>query len=140
MQGGCQCENLEQLTFENESFDLFITQDVFEHVMDAAAGFREIARVLKWGGAHIFTIPLYPRECSIIRARKERDRVVHIKPPEYHGNPVDPNGALVVTEWGRDIAEFIKQASGLNTQVFSVKNREYGLAGEFLDVLVSRKR
>ena len=31
---GIRCENLEDMNFQNESFDLFITQDVFEHVME----------------------------------------------------------------------------------------------------------
>ena len=29
---GVRCENLEKLTFEDESIDLHITQDVFEHI------------------------------------------------------------------------------------------------------------
>ena len=34
------------MNFQNESFDLFITQDVFEHVMEQKT-FKEIERVLK---------------------------------------------------------------------------------------------
>src|SRR5215208_4305929 len=55
---GFRNENLEQLTFENESIDLHVTQDVFEHIFNPAQAFREIARTLKPGGAHIFTTPL----------------------------------------------------------------------------------
>ena len=65
---------------------------------------------------------------------------MYFEPAEYHGNPIDPKGALVATEWGQDIVKFIKRASGLNTQVFSIKNLKYGLEGEFLEVLVSRKQ
>ncbi len=32
-----------------------LTQDVFEHLFDPAAAFREIARTLQPGGAHVFT-------------------------------------------------------------------------------------
>ena len=52
------CESLEALTFASNSVDIFITQDVLEHVFDPVAAFQEIARVLKPGGAHIFTVPL----------------------------------------------------------------------------------
>lgn len=45
-----RCENLENLTFKDESFDLFISQDVMEHVFNPEAAFKEIARVLKPGG------------------------------------------------------------------------------------------
>jgi SAM-dependent methyltransferase len=55
---GIRCENLERLTFADESVDLHITQDVFEHLFDPAAAFREIARTLRPGGAHVFTPPL----------------------------------------------------------------------------------
>ena len=51
-----RCENLEHLTFDNESVDLHITQDVFEHLFDPAAAFREIARTLRLGGAHVLLL------------------------------------------------------------------------------------
>jgi SAM-dependent methyltransferase len=51
-------ENLEEQTFEDEVFDIVITQDVFEHIYNPAKAFSEIARTLKFGGAHIFTVPL----------------------------------------------------------------------------------
>jgi len=53
------CQDLEKLTFQNESFDLVITEDIFEHVRDYKKGFKEISRVLKNGGYHIFTIPFF---------------------------------------------------------------------------------
>lgn len=43
-------ENLERLTFPDNSFDVFITQDVMEHVCNPRAAFREIERVLCAGG------------------------------------------------------------------------------------------
>lgn len=46
----CWNENLEQLTFPDASFDIFITQDVFEHIQRPREAFKEIARVLKSGG------------------------------------------------------------------------------------------
>lgn len=38
------------------SFDVLISQDVFPHVPDQAAAFAETARVLRPGGAHVFTV------------------------------------------------------------------------------------
>ena len=37
---GVRCENLEKLTFANETFDLVITQDVMEHVHTPQAAFN----------------------------------------------------------------------------------------------------
>jgi Methyltransferase domain len=39
---GIRCENLERLSFGDESFDLHLTQDVFEHLFDPAAACRDL--------------------------------------------------------------------------------------------------
>lgn len=52
-------ENLEALTFENNTFDLFITQDVLEHVFDPEKAVKEMVRVVKHGGYVIFTVPIF---------------------------------------------------------------------------------
>ena len=54
---GERCEDLEQLTFPSATFDIFVTQDVLEHVFRPDLAVREIARVLKPGGIHVFTAP-----------------------------------------------------------------------------------
>ena len=47
---GVRCENLEELTFPDESIDLHISQDVMEHVFQPKRAFAEIARTLRPGG------------------------------------------------------------------------------------------
>lgn len=42
--------NLEQLPFADAEFDLVVSIQVLEHLLDAAAGVRELARVLQPGG------------------------------------------------------------------------------------------
>src|SRR5579864_9055371 len=44
LKDGQRSEDLENLTFEDRSFDLVITQDVFEHVLRPGKTFAEIAR------------------------------------------------------------------------------------------------
>ena len=44
---GIRCECLERLSFPDESFHLFVTLDVLEHVFDAEAVSKSMARVLK---------------------------------------------------------------------------------------------
>ena len=65
---GFRCEDLMAQTFENESFDLVITSDVFEHLPDVAPAVREIMRTLKPGGAHIFTVPWVRWSKTLVRA------------------------------------------------------------------------
>ncbi len=55
---GMRNESLEELTYADSSFDIVVSQDVMEHVYNPEKAFKEIARVLKAGGAYIFTVPL----------------------------------------------------------------------------------
>ncbi len=41
--------------------------------------------------------------------------------------------------WGQDIGAIIARSSGLLTTVYVLVDRELGIDGEFLEVLVSRK-
>jgi SAM-dependent methyltransferase len=137
---GFRCENFESLTFEDCAFDLFITSDVFEHVMHPDKAFHEIARVLKPGGMHIFTIPWYPElEVTRQRAQMVNGKIKYIEEPVYHGNPVDEKGALVTFDWGLDFIDFIYAHSKMSTIIHSEINRSLGLEAKFLEVFISRK-
>ena len=137
---GFRCENLSRMTFDDESFELFITQDVFEHVMEPMEAFSEIGRVLKPGGAHIFTLGWSPKNGeSKPRSIIKNGEVVHLKPPEYHGNPIDEKGSLVTWDWGPDIVHHIYKQSGMITTICNTKNRKLGLDGETIEVFISQK-
>lgn len=104
---GVVCQDITRLTFPDESLDLIVSSDVLEHVPDAMAAFRESARVLRPGGAHVFTVP--PRAQTRRRAALEQGRVVHlVNPPEYHLDPLDPAGVLAYWDYGPDLAEAMR--------------------------------
>jgi len=138
---GHRCEDLENLTFEDASFDLFISQDVLEHIFDPGKAFQEIARVLKPGGAHVFTVPLVNKantsECWA--SRGVDGKIINHHEPEYHGNPIDDKGSLVTMHWGYDLAEYIVKVSGLPTTLVMIDNLELGIRAEYIEVLISRK-
>jgi SAM-dependent methyltransferase len=138
---GIQCENIESMTFDDNSIDIHITQDVMEHVFSPAEAFKEIARTLKPGGAHIFTVPLVNKvKPTVVRAKKHSDGTIeHLLPPVYHDNPVSQAGSLVTTDWGYDIARFIFEACGLFSYIISIDNIEKGIRAEYIEVLVTRK-
>jgi SAM-dependent methyltransferase len=71
MKDGYRCEDLGRQTFPDGSFDLVISLDVMEHVIDPDAAFREIARTLAPGGAHVFTTSL-----EVHRGHDVRDLVL----------------------------------------------------------------
>jgi hypothetical protein len=137
---GMRSENLERQTFADASFDIVVTQDVMEHVLDPAAAYRDIARTLKPGGAHIFTTPVYKELAkSEVRARANGTQIEYLVEPEYHGNPIDAKGALVTIHYGQDIADLIHGWCGLSTTVYVIRDPALGIAGEFLEVMVTLK-
>jgi SAM-dependent methyltransferase len=136
-----RCENLEALTLADESVDLHVTQDVLEHVFDPARVFQEIARTLRPGGAHVFTVPLV-NKAAPSRRRAERladGTISHLLEPVYHGNPIDGDGSLVTIDWGYDIAAFIQAASGLFTHIVHLDDLHHGVRAELIEVLVTVK-
>jgi SAM-dependent methyltransferase len=138
---GIRCENLELLTFENDSIDIHISQDVMEHVFNPLKAFSEIARTLAPGGMHIFTVPLVNKwKPSKRRAEVDSENnVVHLAEPSYHGNPIGDGRSLVTMNWGFDICEFIFLSSGLFTQIFYIDDLQKGIRAEYIEVLVTRK-
>jgi hypothetical protein len=136
--GSVRCENLEALSFPDDSLDLHVTQDVLEHIFEPAAAFREIARTLKPGGAHVFTTPLVNKHSpSTVCARRRLDGDIDhlVMPPEYHGNPVSADGALVTMRWGYDITRIIFEASGLYTDTIIIDSLDFGIRADYIEVL-----
>jgi SAM-dependent methyltransferase len=138
---GSRCENLEHMTFPDNSFDLFITQDVMEHVNNPANAFREISRVLKPNGIYIFTVPIYKNlDRSSPRINESEDGQIHmIKEPVYHGNPIDSKGSLVTYDYGLDFSDLVFKWSRMYTTIYVCRDRKLGIDGEFLEVCISRK-
>lgn len=138
--GNMRCENLEALSFPDESIDLHITQDVLEHVFHPSKVFKEIARTLKPGGMHIFTVPIVNKgNPSRLRARVEGGDIIHLEPEQYHGNPIGDGRSLVTVDWGFDICRHIFRTSGLFTYIIQIDDLESGIRAEYIEVLVTVK-
>lgn len=137
---GFRCENLEHLTFADESFDIFITQDVMEHVFHPDKAIQEIMRVLRPGGVHVFTAPKHKHIIQgYVRSLIENGEVKHLLEPMYHGNPVGDGRALVTWDYGDDFEAQIWKWCGFPTITYVTQNRALGLDGEFLEVFVTHK-
>lgn len=138
---GFRNEDLERLTFADDSVDLFVTQDVMEHIFDPATAFREISRVLKPNGAHVFTVPLVNSGKPSVRwASMSGDGEIEFHfEPEYHGNPIDEAGSPVTMHWGYDIADFIMHAAGMSTTIVVIDDIDRGIRAQLIEVLISRK-
>lgn len=83
------------LPFENSLFDLVVHSDTLEHVRDPVQALRECRRVLRRGGACIFTVPVVLRRLT--RSRKGL-------PVSLHGRQGDSDVSMTVhTEFGADV-------------------------------------
>jgi len=105
-------ENLTRLSFADSSFDWVVTQDVFEHIPDYPAAFRECNRVLAPGGHLVFSVPFHVGlSRTQVRARLREDgSVEHLLPPEIHGDPLVGTGAFCYQSFGWDILDFLHAA------------------------------
>lgn len=120
--GVAQCQDVQELTYGNYSFDVCTCTEVFEHVPDDLKGFREIYRVLKPGGVFLFTVPLSGRKQTIERARLKEGKLIYLERPEYHDDHIRGVGAvLCYRNYGLGIVEKLSQAGFKNTEIILVK-------------------
>lgn len=131
---GVRCEDLQSLSFPDNTFDIIITQAVFEHVRDPDAAWREIYRVLKPGGHHIFTIPYNPDSRTRQRIILDGDRDIFVESKVHHGDGI--RDGLVYTDFGYDLPDILERF-GLPTTIYGhVEGPPHYISGQ---VFVSKK-
>ncbi|MBV9653774.1 MAG: methyltransferase domain-containing protein [Acetobacteraceae bacterium] len=113
------------------AFDVIASNDVFEHVADLDAALHDTARILRPGGRLLASFPfLFGREASELRAVSERGVVRHLMPPEYHGNPADPErDSLVFRIMGWDVLPRIRDAGFADARMVFWSSVARGLTG-----------
>jgi SAM-dependent methyltransferase len=101
---GSTMQDISNLTYDDNSIDLIVSSDVLEHVPDAVAAFKETFRVLRPGGAHVFTVPNETRTEKLAEI-KDGKTIQLVMPPEYHSDPLDPKGILAYWHFGPDLQD-----------------------------------
>lgn len=115
---GVRCEDVQALSFDDKSFDICTSTEVFEHVPDDLRGFREIHRVLKPNGILIFTVPLNDIPVTRERAVLVDKHVQHLVPPEYHDDLLTgSNSVLSFRDYGWDITDRLKSAGFIHAMI-----------------------
>lgn len=134
---GVRHEDLQQLSFESNSLDIMLSSDVFEHVPDPYLAFREVHRVLKPGGRHIFTVPFHQTEFrDDVRAVIEHGEIRLLKEPIYHLDPLRPEGILVYTIFALEMLVKLDEI-GFRTYMHLLYQPRLGILGN--NALCSRR-
>ncbi|KGI79136.1 hypothetical protein LF63_0101105 [Oleiagrimonas soli] len=134
---GVRNEDVQRLTFANASFDLVTSTEVFEHVADDARGFSEVHRVLRPGGAFVFTVPLMDRPDTHERARLHEGRIEHVDTPEYHDDSfAGTDRVLCFRNYGLDIVDRLCAAGFERVRIVTPS---ISMLGHARRVLVARK-
>jgi SAM-dependent methyltransferase len=122
--GAIQCQDVQQLTYADASFDICTSTEVFEHVPDDAKAFSEIFRVLRPKGLLVFTVPLYDERETVERACvTTAGEVRHLLPPEYHGDPLRGVRILAFRRYGSDITQRLRNAGFVDAQILLPNDR-----------------
>jgi SAM-dependent methyltransferase len=139
---GIRHEDVTALSFGDRSFDCVLSFDVLEHVPDYRAALAEFGRVLKDNGSLILSAPFgLLSEKNLVRARlTPSGDVEHLLPPEYHGDPVDPQeGILCYYHFGWELVEELKAMGFRDARVDAYWSYEYGHIGSEQLVIIAIK-
>lgn len=133
-------QDLQRLSFPSKSMDIVLSSDVFEHIPHPYEAHREVFRVLKPGGHHIFTVPfLTDAVRDDIRATEAHGYVTYLKEKIFHGDPVKPNdGVLVWTLPGLEMLVELAKI-GFEPRIFQLCLPEYGIIGPWSLVFVATR-
>jgi SAM-dependent methyltransferase len=100
-------EDIQALSWDDETFDLVLTSETLEHVPDPRLALRETRRVLRPGGRHVFTVPV-DQSVAVTRSREGLE-------PEHHGRGGGPFALvtrkadmLVHTDFGLDLPDVVR--------------------------------
>lgn len=126
---GVRNENLTCLSFPNDTFDFVISSEVLEHIPEPYRAHREIFRVLRPGGQHIFTVPFHSTSYrDDVRAIIEDGEIKMLQPPIYHGDPLRANGILVYTIFSLEMLLKLNEI-GFRTRMYLMYNPTWGILG-----------
>lgn len=110
-QDGVRCEDMQQLSYADASFDLITHTEVLEHVPDDARALSELHRVLRPNGWMLFTVPVHEGKHTVEGARLRDGAIEHLRTPVYHTDPLRGGaGVLAFRDYGLDVLDRVRAA------------------------------
>jgi SAM-dependent methyltransferase len=127
---GVRHENVEALSFADQSFDIITSNDVLEHVNLPERALQEMYRVLKPNGEVFISLPFHLLEHDSVRRASLIDGVLHhYLPSIYHGNPLSADASLVFHDFGWDFIHQLKTAGFQQVYLAYYGSYLYGYLG-----------
>ena len=139
--GPVRHEDLTDLTFSKKSFDFVLCFDVLEHVPDYLAALGEIYRCMAPGGHLILSVPFCLNDQqTVVRARlTDSGEIEHLKPPQYHGDPMSDKGVLCFYEFGWQLLDELRDFGFKDVRAIKHWSVESGYLGNDNVMFVARK-
>lgn len=134
-------EDAHNLSFADETFDVVVSRDVFEHISDVAKCLQEAFRVLRGGGICIVSIPWNPqvRE-SHQRAEIKDGKIIYLDEPVYHWNPITQSmDSLVFWDYGWDFLDYMRRVGFRDAYIQAYYDKSRGYLGEIGSYFVGKK-
>jgi SAM-dependent methyltransferase len=116
------------LDFDGASLDAVASLDVLEHVPRHELALAEFARVLRPGGALVFTVPFYENQLhteTIARVRED-GTVEFSGEAEYHGDPRG-GGVPCFHHFGWDLVATLQHAGFADARLMRVQEPAQGV-------------
>lgn len=130
--------NLENISFDKESFDIVLTTEVMEHVRLYKRAHSEIYRILKRGGVYIFTVPYIKSNYEHIELVEiKNDKDIFLVEPQYHGDPLNKkSGVLAYRVFGSVIKKELENI-GFDVEYHEINDPSKAIFKG--DVFIARK-
>jgi SAM-dependent methyltransferase len=125
-------QDLEKLTFLDDTFDIIITSDVMEHIRLDHKAFQEIRRVLRSGGIYIFTVPHFRNKHETLVRIDVKDpsdplKDAFLTEKECHGDVNSEEGmVLSFRTYGTDLDQAL-QSLGFTVDYYCQDIPELGI-------------
>jgi SAM-dependent methyltransferase len=139
---GIRHEDVTDLSFPNNAFQIIGSFDVLEHVPDYQRALAEFGRCLEPGGWLLLSAPIsLDLKRTLVRAvLRPDDEVAHIEPPEFHGDPMSTDGVLCFYHFGWSLLEDLRKFGFDDARFLLSWSRRFGYLGGLQPIVLARKR
>ena len=136
-----RCEDATCLTFSAEEFNMIASFEVLEHIPSYLRVLQEFFRCLTPGGMLVMTAPFrLNEESTLVRASiKASGEIFHHQDPEFHGDPVNGDGALCFYHFGWDLLDALRGVGFVEVALEGYWSIPMGYLGGLQFVIMAKK-